>query len=398
MAVCGLAVLMYNLSRKATGKLDKGFFFLSLWAGAVSLISYVTMVVNDTPDNSYSQYFISMWVWIAAAYFSVSMMKAVHGKISVEIVCSYMIGVALLQCVLAILIHNVYFLYNLSETYVTGEKYMGVGVGRNRLYGVGCALDVGGGRLGAILIMVVYMMIRTLKDNGSKWILTALIASFIFILVCGNMMGRTTTVGALCAIAYLAGFFIFGRKKIQGEYGLYSVVAVLIVVAGVAFCTWIYNTDAEAHKLLRFGFEGFFNYFENGKFETNSTNMLSKGLIFPDNPKTWIIGDGYMAGGANDPYYTGPADYGFYMNTDAGYSRFIFYFGLTGLAIFIGFFICAAMTCARRFPEAGFLFAFLLMLNLLVWIKVSTDLFVIFAPFLCITTDDETDIPHQLSL
>lgn len=64
-------------------------------------------------------------------------------------------------------------------------------------------------------------------------------------------------------------------------------------------------------KVIEIRIRGFFNYFETGKFETNSTNMLSAGLIFPDNLKTWIIGDGYMASGANDPYYIGPADYGF---------------------------------------------------------------------------------------
>lgn len=92
-----------------------------------------------------------------------------------------------------------------------------------------------------------------------------------------------------------------------------------------------------------------------------------------------------MASGTNDPYYIGPNDYGFYKNTDAGYSRFIFYFGLLGLSVFVGFFIKAAQICSNRFPKAKYMFYIMLAMNLIVWIKVSTDMFVMFAPFLCFT-------------
>lgn len=48
--------------------------------------------------------------------------------------------------------------------------------------------------------------------------------------------------------------------------------------------------------------------------------------VFPDNLKTWIIGDGYFNGPEDsDPYYTGEIwDIGYYKGTDVGYLRFIF--------------------------------------------------------------------------
>ena len=119
--------------------------------------------------------------------------------------------------------------------------------------------------------------------------------------------------------------------------------------------------------------------------------MLSEGLIFPDNFKTWIIGDGYMASGSNDPYYIGPADYGFYMNTDAGYSRFLFYFGLTGLVTFMLFFVNVCKECSQKVKNTGLLFTALLLLNFCIWIKVSTDIFVIFAPFLCLAASENEE-------
>lgn len=210
-----------------------------------------------------------------------------------------------------------------------------------------------------------------------------------YILVIGNMMGRTTTVGAVIAIAYLAYSIVSNREIQSVSIRSFLSTTVWVIVVGVVVCIGFYNVSPEIRKLLRFGFEAFFNYFETGKFETNSTNMLSEGLIFPDNLKTWIIGDGYMASGANDPYYIGPADYGFYMNTDAGYSRFIFYFGLIGLLTFMSFFVNVWRECAQKIKNVKLFFMAILVLNFCIWIKVSTDLFVIFAPFLCIIPVEE---------
>ena len=199
------------------------------------------------------------------------------------------------------------------------------------------------------------------------------------------MMGRTTTVGAIIAIAYgVFSILTDAELRKSSELSNFMTIVILFIVIGFLTCVILYNSFSEFKRLIRFAFEGFFNYFENGKFETNSTNMLSEGIIFPDNIKTWIIGDGYMASGSNDPYYIGPSDYGFYMNTDAGYSRFIFYFGLIGLTTFCVFFINVCKECENRFKNTRWLFMALLALHFCVWVKVSTDLFMMFAPFLCI--------------
>lgn len=257
------------------------------------------------------------------------------------------------------------------------------------MYGIGCALDVGGGRLGAILIILVYLILQSLKREKAWWVFAGLLGAFFYILVIGNMMGRTTTIGAIIAIAYLIFSLCFNRGIKASTICSFLSTAVLVITIGIIICVGLYNTNLEIQKLLRFGFEAFFNYFQTGKFETNSTNMLSEGLVFPNNFKTWIIGDGYMASGSNDPYYIGPADYGFYMNTDAGYSRFIFYFGLIGLLTFMLFFVRVCRECLRKNKNTGLLFILLLVLNFSIWVKVSTDIFVIFAPFLCLAELDD---------
>lgn len=347
LAILGLMVFPLEYLKGNIPGFGKSFLKISLWALGVSFFSYFSMTINSTPDDSYLGYIISMWVWLFAAFFCVSIMRKVHGEVSVETIGYYLVAVALLQCTLGLLINHFSFLKALVDAFITGEKYMGVGV-ENRLYGIGCALDVGGGRLGAILIILVYLILQSLKREKAWWVFAGLLGAFFYILVIGNMMGRTTTIGAIIAIAYLIFSLCFNRGIKASTICSFLSTAVLVITIGIIICVGLYNTNLEIQKLLRFGFEAFFNYFQTGKFETNSTNMLSEGLVFPNNFKTWIIGDGYMASGSNDPYYIGPADYGFYMNTDAGYSRFIFYFGLIGLLTFMLFFVRVCRECLRK--------------------------------------------------
>lgn len=387
LAVLGLMALLIDYMKGYAYSAWTSLVNISIFALGVSLCSFASMTINGTPDDSYLGYIVSMAVWFFAAYFCVSLIRQVHGHVSVELVARYLMSVALLQCTLALLIDHFPIVKNLVNTYVTGERYMGVGV-KNRLYGIGCALDVGGGRLGAVLIAIAYLILQAIKQQKSKWMLFVLLSSFVYIFIIGNMMGRTATVGAALALVYLAFSVIFFNEYHTPSVKFFLFLSLVIVVVGSLVCIGLYNTNPEARNLLRFGFEAFFNYFEYGEFETHSTEMLSEGMVFPDNLKTWIIGDGYMASGSNDPYYIGPSDYGFYMNTDAGYSRFIFYFGLIGLFSFIVFFLAVCKECVNKVYDAKLLFVAILLLNFCIWVKVSTDLFVVFAMFLCVDSEN----------
>ena len=66
-------------------------------------------------------------------------------------------------------------------------------------------------------------------------------------------------------------------------------------------------------------------------------------IVFPDNLHTWIIGDGYFDNPFNrDMNYIGPNFGGYYMATDIGYLRFLFYVGLIGLLLFCVYMVACA--------------------------------------------------------
>ena len=70
------------------------------------------------------------------------------------------------------------------------------------------------------------------------------------------------------------------------------------------------------------------------------------------------------------------------MGTDVGYLRFIFYFGIIGLIQIMAVIIGSAAICIRQFRKERFLFLLALLVGLVVWAKVSTDIFLFFALFL----------------
>ena len=68
LAGVSLLILGKRLAQRRDADINKDFFMLSLWAMGVSLVSLVTMTVNNTRDGSFLTYFILMWVWMGGAY------------------------------------------------------------------------------------------------------------------------------------------------------------------------------------------------------------------------------------------------------------------------------------------------------------------------------------------
>ena len=157
-----------------------------------------------------------------------------------------------------------------------------------------------------------------------------------------------------------------------------------------------YNNDSTIHANLRFAFEGFFSLVEKGEWDVASNNTLKGMIVWPDNLHTWILGDGYIVNPKDDPYYVGEITGGYYKNTDIGYLRFIFYFGIIGLLSFTTFIVMSARACMVRLPKYSSMVLILLILGFVVWLKVSTDLFFIFALLLCVDIIQEDSGERKL--
>ncbi len=401
MAGVGLVMLGLQLGRARNSIFSKDMVTISLYALMVSFTSFIAVTLNETRDYTYVSYIISMWVWLSAAYVAVKYMRTVHGYISVELVCNYLIAVCVFQCISALIIDTFPVVKNYALTYIAdlGPTEMELMKESGRLFGFGAALDPAGSRFAAVLTIIVFMATRLAATNRNKY-LVGYILAFIFIAIAGNMIARTTTVGVIIALAFLLYSIGLHRMAISKSTGRIILWFVGILVVAVPLLTILYHTNEQFHDNLRFAFEGFFSLAEKGRWEVSSNEILKNMIVFPDNLKTWIIGDGYMLNpNMSDPYYTGEYhNAGYYQLTDIGYLRFIFYSGLIGLAAMALFIWKAGRISMLKFKDQQTLFWLLLAVNYVVWFKVSTDIFLALALFLVIDKEENEKYDKQFKL
>lgn len=398
LAVLGLLVLITSMLLRKEKLIDKDFIILSALAAVFSIIGWISITINHTPDKAYATYLISMWVWLGASYFIYRSIRAVHGQISIPIICNYLAIVCVSQCVLALLIDNIVPLKRFVDTYIEqGQDYLNNPLVR-RMYGIGASLDVAGSRFSAVLIMIAFVCNGLFKTKNNN--LTALyIAAFFIIAIVGNMIARTTTVGLALALGYIciSNLVPLIRLNIKNKKMWGWIFAILLIA--ITTSTYLYNTDPDVRQKFRFAFEGFFSLAEEGEWDVSSNERLKTMYVFPETLKTWVIGDGYFSNPRDvDPHFIGKETGGYYMGTDVGYLRFIFYSGLLGLIAFSCVIIYAAKTCIRRFPEYRIMFLMLLMTNFIIWFKVSTDIFLVFAVFLMLSAEEEQEYEEQTRL
>lgn len=386
LALIGLFIILYQSINRRIFNIHKDILWLSVFAGVVSIIGLFSVVYNGTQDYAYATYIVSMWVWLSGAYTVVSLMKYVHGDVDVKLICKYIIGVCVFQCVISQVIDASPAICNFAKMLMGDNKTWIESV--NRLYGIGAELDTAGIRFSIALVMTAYL---AMDCKASKDQLLYIVA-FLIMTVLGSMIARTTYVG--CVIGFIYLFIASGIWRFQMKTSMSKIMGILIVllIIAVPLCVYFYNTDPRFYKLLRFAFEGFFNLAERGEWSLASNEKLKSMIVFPETLKTWIIGDGYFGNPYNsDPYYVGGYIEGWYMGTDIGYLRFIFYFGLIGLLSFVFFIIYSTRLCVRAFPEYKIMLFFILLVGLVVWLKVSTDIFLVFALFICLSVMQSSD-------
>lgn len=382
-ACLSFPLILIEITKKGEFKIPKDVVVIFLYSLPITFFSWLSNIYNNTYDYSFNYYFVSIFVWMGAAYVVVRFINLVHGRIGVRLLANYLIGVCCFQCILALVMAYNPTINDIVNGMMASGGEVFMGNSGDRMHGLGCALDVAGGRFATVLIMIAYLLTHT----KTKWEMYFYIVSFLIISIIGNMIGRTTTVGVAISLVYWI-YDVINRRSLTVDYVKNFAVLLLLAILLVFI---IYNTSDIFHKNLRFGFEGFFSLFEKGEWQTGSNDILLNMVVFPDNLKTWLIGDGYGANPDNDPYYVGPAYHGFYMGTDIGYLRFIFFFGIFGMISMVMMLVCFCVIFCQRFRMYKNMILMIFMLNLIIWFKVTSDLLPFFVFFLCISKEENDE-------
>lgn len=389
LAVFGVAMLIYNIIRTKDYSLSKGLLYSFMIAGAFSFVNYISLIINESDDYSYANYPISALIWIMGAYGAINFIRWTHGKVTVELVVRYLAGGAAFHSILSQLIDR----NDSIRNFVTSIFYISDSMEEmQRLYSFGVGLDPAGVRFAVILIMIAGVLTLSKVVKKSIGLMIFYFLCFAIISVLGNIISRTTTVGmglGLFVFAISTGLYKFvikvSRIKIMRVFGVMLAIGIPIVV-------YYYNVNPSFQNQIEYGFEGFFNLFESGEFQTSSTDELSTMWVWPQDTQTWLIGSGLFLSKSSDFTYF----------SDIGYCRFIFYSGLIGITVFGLYFVYNAIYFAIRYPRYRYIFLLMIVVTFVVWSKVATDIFQLYALFYTFTDEeelyasDEDEAPDEL--
>ena len=377
LAVFGGMMLVFNTIRTKDYTLSKGFLNALMIAGIFSLACFVSVIINGTNDYSYASYPMSAIVWIMGAYGAICFIRWTHKRVTIELVVRYLAGGAAFHCILSQVMDR----NDSVKDFINSIFFVSPDMEEmQRLYSFGVGLDPSGVRFTVILIMIAGVLTISKEVKKSIRLIIFYILCFVIISILGNIISRTTTVGmglGLFVFAISTGLYKFAFKV--GKLKIIRVLGIVLAL-GIPGTIYYYKTNSSFREQVEYGFEGFFSLAESGEFQTGSTDVLATMWIWPEDTQTWIIGSGKIGSRAADNY-----DY----FTDIGYCRFVSYSGLIGITVFGLYFIYNAIHFSIRYPRYRYIFLLMIVVTFVVWTKVATDIFQLYALFYAFTDEDE---------
>ena len=367
LAAFGILAFAYDGILRRTLNIRRPLLYSAIIAIIFSLWCFYCVIENGTDDMSYAKYWISFFTWSFGAYAIFFLFKNLTGSFTVRGITLYLATVCVIQCVLAeIIAHNPGFQSLVDRIFVQGQEfYQEV----NRMYGIGAALDPAGVRFSVVLILMAHQMSSAGKVMESVPRSLYYFVSFIVIVIIGSMIARTTWVGAGMGLIYMiVSYLNIDRGYLSGKQLQFWLLFIGLTLLTVIISALLYRYSPDFRANLRFGFEGFFNWAETGVFRTDSTDKLNRVMwVWPTDSRGWLIGYGLFDNWA--------------FSTDIGYCRFTLYCGLVGMGLFSLFFVVNGLSLYYQFNKMAVLPLFLIAMTFVIWLKVATDIFFIYALF-----------------
>lgn len=149
-------------------------------------------------------------------------------------------------------------------------------------------------------------------------------AALAIIITAGILSGRTVIFAILLGLGYI---IIMERKRViplilKSLKVLFFLMAIFIAIF-LILRNFIDLTRFE--RIASWAFEIFIQYSDGGQITSSSTDVMLKMYKWPEDISTWIIGHGLILN----------SDGSYYMHSDIGYIRLLYYFGVIGTITFI---------------------------------------------------------------
>lgn len=310
-------------------KFQKDYILIISTLFFISVISTISVLLNKTYDIEFTiKYPISIFIILFASYFVKKMIQLKFKEVEIQHIINLIINVVIIQILIAILMFSIPPFRDFLNSIQINSHYEKTVLQESqnfRLNGFGSRFFGAGILNGFALILIASL----LKFHKQETKVLRLSLSYLFIFAFGMMMARTTIIGALLSLILL----ILPKKSISlSQIKKHIKFSFYITILPISFILIIIiffpGIKQNLTNIFKYGFEMFFNYFSSNSFESESTNKMMEMYIWPTSLKTYIIGDGLFTDQITKKYY---------MDTDIGYLRLIYYFGVIGMMSYFAF-------------------------------------------------------------
>lgn len=391
ISILGFSTFIYfNIfkSKFSIKKQSRFFVYLNFLVILLLSLTLISSLINNTSDYSMLRNCLSFYLNYFAAYFIFILLNKNEGSSMKKLIVYLSLAVnSYLICSLFIIVSPEFklFIFNCLDPkdFIVQQLFMFSF--STKLSGIGAnPYIVGYTNAFTILFITIYLIQNKVSFKFKLY----LIFSLLFILVIGNMIARTTSLGFIFAFILFLYNFI-STKQINLNRSIINFSKSLVVIIALCIIPF-FITDSLKKKLdssFKYGFELVDNLLNGQGIQTKSTNELKGMYIYPNNPRTYILGDGLMVNPRNNALY--------YMDTDVGYLRLIYYLGILGLVLFFMIQLLPLILAYYRLPNKNlsiYLYCSTILLFILT-MKGYTDLFHIFVLFYFILTQQSKKIP-----
>lgn len=314
--ILGLGFILLDVPyRKLVFKIKnlKVFYFLSF---LILLSIFIVQNWNYGPvDFYYFKDHLDIFLYFFPAYLIVYLLYKIDKHKIIVNLLDAIVMVSLIQAIISLIFFIIPSTFEIYTSLLSENTSQGLtsrlGQIEKRLIGVGSAFFSGVVKYSIaffILIMIPYLKTDLYKN---KWLY---VVSLVFITIAGLMTGRTFFIAIGLGLVLYLLIDVKNALKV-----IYKVIPSVIIFSTLVYFVMISMGNKErVEKVFNFVFELYINYEETGKLTSSSTEGSLSMYKFPNTLKTWVIGDGKMQN-SNGSYY---------MGSDIGYVRLIFYFGI----------------------------------------------------------------------
>lgn len=327
LQILGFTILLFNPQDvKRILKSKTVWLFFSLTFILLLLTIFAQFQLTSGLDLFFVKEVFNTYLYVFSVYLICWQMKKAYSYISFGILIYYISLAAIFQTFISFLFFFNNELFDAYISFLKVETNQGllsrvssinkrfIGFGSNFFMGV---IKYGIAFFSILILPLVYKCWLTKYKLIYK-------VSVLLVATGGILTGRTFFAAIILGIILITliksksiSSFIFNNLK-----ALFTVSLSLVLLFFIA--NKVFEPD-RFQIVYSFVFELLINFLENDSLESGTTTRMAEMYFFPENIKTWFLGDGKLTGEFG----------GYYMRTDIGYIRLLFYFGLPSTLYFI---------------------------------------------------------------